>query len=133
MNRSPASRSLRAFLALAVTLLQVLGALHFSLVKHSYSAALGGVVHLHATSRAERAPNTRSHGEPKPALSSGVPSCVADLCQAANAPQSSAPQFESLSAGAALFGEVRLLSERAPQTRATLLRLLSAPKTSPPV
>ena len=134
MNRSPAFRSLRAFVALLVMSLQLLGALHFSLVKHSYSAALGGVVHVHAPSRVEQTPNLRIERERwrTTTLTNAAPSCIADLCQAANAPQSSAPQFEPLAAGSILFGDVRLLSERSRRTSESLLRLLSAPKTSPP-
>jgi hypothetical protein len=137
MNRLPAFKSLRAFVALVVTLLQLVGSLHFSLVRHSYSAALGGVVHVHAASlarsEARSAAPSKSRGAQAPSATSDTPTCAADLCSAANAPQSTAPNFESLDAGAIAFGDARLLSEH-PAPFAALRRvLLGAPKTSPPV
>ena len=135
MNRSPALASLRAFVALAVTLLQLLGALHFSLVQHSYSAALGGVVHVHtaplARAQAEAAPRLRGAGAPT--VTSGSPACSADRCAAADAPHSAPPEFAAWDAGAVRFGDARLLRERAARSFALRVVLLGAPKTSPPV
>jgi len=135
MTRSqPAlSPSLRAVLAAFVTLLQLLGALHFTLVKHSYSAALGGVVHVHGLARAEAKPHPGLRGERRPALTSGVPTCGTELCPLADAAQSSAPRFESLAAGKIAFGDAQLLSERKARSTRSLRLFLSAPKTSPPV
>lgn len=134
MNRSPAFKSLRALVALVVTLLQLVGALHFSLVRHTYSAALGGVVHVHTSrARPRSSPAERVRESQAPSATSGTPACSADKCAAANAPQSTAPHFESLDAGAVAFGGAALLSER-PASFAALRRvLLGAPKTSPPV
>ncbi|HYQ01287.1 MAG TPA: hypothetical protein VER96_21595 [Polyangiaceae bacterium] len=129
---TPLQQSLRALLGLVVIVLQVLGALHFTLVQHGYSAALGGVVHVHAAARAEQklpnrvAPRTAT-------LVADLPACSAELCPEGNAPQSSAPQFELLATGFVAFGEARLLSERAASSGKSLRVFLSAPKTSPPV
>ena len=123
---------MRVFLALLLTSLQVIGALHFSLVRHSYSAALGGVVHVHASAHAEAKP-AKVRGSQAPTATSDTPSCSADLCAAANVPHSVAPQFESRDAGAVAFGAARLLSERAACVAAPSRVLLGAPKTSPPV
>ena len=134
MNRSPAISSLRAFVAVLLAALQLLGALHFSLVQHSFSAALGGVVHVHASAvRADTKPASKARGPQAPSASSDTPSCGAELCSAANAPHSVAPQFESLDAGPVAFGAARLLSERAACSAPPSRVLLGAPKTSPPV
>lgn len=134
MNRSPAFQSLRAFLALLLTALQLMGALHFSLVRHGYSAALGGVVHVHASvARAETKPAAKVRGAQAPTATGETPSCGTEQCSAANAPHSVAPLFESLQAGAVAFGAARLLSEHAAHAAAPSRVLLGAPKTSPPV
>src|SRR4051812_6395185 len=98
MNCSPALKSLRALVALVVTLLQVISALHFSLVQHTYSAALGGVVHVHPASltRSEAArPDAQSREPRAPSVTGSTLSCLTDRCVAANAPQSVAPHFEA--------------------------------------
>ncbi|MEO6602538.1 MAG: hypothetical protein ABIQ16_21830 [Polyangiaceae bacterium] len=134
MNRSPAFKSLRALVALVVTLMQLVGALHFSLVRHSYSAELGGVVHVHASLARPTAKPPRSVPGPRaPSATSSTPSCNADVCAAANAPQSTAPHFEPLDAGAVAFGDPALLSERLAPFAVLRRVLLGAPKTSPPV
>jgi hypothetical protein len=135
MKCSPALKSLRAWLAWVVTLLQLVGALHFSLIRHSYSAALGGVVHLHAASSAksEMRVAPRAHPPLVPSATSGTPTCRADLCGAANIPHSVAPQFEAPDAGAVAFGEVRLLTGSREGSPAPRRVLRGAPKTSPPV
>ncbi|HEY0463264.1 MAG TPA: hypothetical protein VGC79_03600 [Polyangiaceae bacterium] len=129
----PDYRSLRAFLGLLVMALQVLGALHFTLVRHGYSAALGGVVHVHASARAEQRPRVKLAAARTTALSADTPSCGAELCPDGNAPASSAPRIELLAAGLIAFGDVRLLGERAAHSSDSLRLFLSAPKTSPPV
>ena len=120
-------------MGLLVIALQVVGALHFTLVRHGYSAALGGVVHVHALSRAEQRSPAKGIAPQTTALTSGVPACAAELCPDANAPQSAAPHIESLVAGVISFGDVRLLSQQSTSRRESLALLLSAPKTSPPV
>src|SRR4051812_5080832 len=99
MKRSSSDlQSLRAMLGLLLIALQIVGALHFTLVRHGYSAALGGVVPVPASAAAEK---TR----PKPAgprttgVASGFPACAAERCPDANAPHGSAPQIELLAAG----------------------------------
>ncbi|MES1173480.1 MAG: hypothetical protein ABUL62_04050 [Myxococcales bacterium] len=135
MNRLPALKSLGALVAQVVILLQVVGALHFSLVRHSYSAALGGVVHVHAASFAkpEARAVPRTHRSRAPSVTSDTPSCSTDLCAAANAPQSVAPHFDAPDVGAVVFGEARLLNEPRAASCASRRVLLGAPKTSPPV
>jgi hypothetical protein len=128
----PDYRSLRACLGLLVVVLQVVSAFHFTLVRHGYSAALGGVVHVHASARAEQSPRPKVAPPPATALSADLPSCGAELCPVGNAPVSPAPQIELLLAGSVAFGEARLLSERATRSSESLPVFLSAPKTSPP-
>lgn len=132
MNRAPALKLLPACVAWFVTLLQVVGALHFALVPHGYSAALGGVVHLHAAPRAQAPAVESGLAEPGPAVHADSASCLADRCPVADAPQSSPPRFALLAAGNVSFGEVRLLGERSTRVSDSLCLFLSAPKTSPP-
>jgi hypothetical protein len=118
--------------ALVVTLLQLVGALHFALVPHGYSAALGGLVHVHAAPRASEPRPAEAAQVHSPGLRTDSFSCLTDRCPVADAPHGSAPPSELLAAGNVAFGEARLLAEpaeRSPQTR----RVLGcAPKTSPP-
>jgi hypothetical protein len=130
---SPIPRSLKAALGLAVIVLQVLSALHFTLVRHGYSAALGGVVHVHASTRAARQAAPKLALPRSAAFVADTPACSTELCPDANAPQGAAPHFELLAAGSAAFGETRLLTERAACTSESRRVFLSAPKTSPPV
>jgi len=120
-------------LGLVVIVLQLLGALHFGLVRHGFSAALGGVVHVHAFSRSEARAQVKSAASRGPALTAAVPSCGAELCPVGSAQHGSAPRFEPLAAGVITFGEARLLGERAACASESRRVFLSAPKTSPPV
>jgi hypothetical protein len=141
MNRSQhAPKPLRALVAWLVTLLQVAGALHFSLVPHTFSAALGGVVHLHVHggSSAEASPRLSDRaasrpGSPGASLVADALSCTADLCPAADVPPCSLLASASLATGWVSFGEARLLGERAARSPESQRVFLSAPKTSPPV
>jgi hypothetical protein len=138
MNRSQhAPKPLRALVAWLVTLLQVAGALHFALVPHTFSAALGGVVHLHAGSSAEASPRLSDRGahpgSPGASLVADALSCTADLCPAADVPPCSLLASASLATGWVSFGEVRLLGERAARSPESQRVFFSAPKTSPPV
>jgi hypothetical protein len=128
----PDYKSVRALLGLALVVLQVVGALHFSLVRHGYSAVLGGVVHVHASARAQHGQKPTSAPQTS-ALTSDAPACAAELCPVGNAPHGSAPRIELLAAGVIAFGEARLLTERAARSSESLRVFLSAPKTSPPV
>jgi len=130
---SPVYRSLRAWLGLSVIVLQVVGALHFTLVRHGYSAALGGVVHVHGAAQAGQARHATSLNRRTTAATSDVPPCAAERCPDANAPPSFAPRIELFAAGVIAFGEARLLSERATCSSESSRVFLSAPKTSPPV
>jgi hypothetical protein len=125
-------QSLRALFGLSVIVLQLLGALHFALVRHGYSAALGGVVHVHASARAEQAPRTKNALSRTTAIAADTPACGADLCPDANAPHGFAPRLEQLAAGMIAFGEARLLCKRAACSSESQRVFLSAPKTSPP-
>jgi hypothetical protein len=140
MNRSQhAPKPLRAFVAWLVTLLQVAGALHFVLVPHAFSAALGGVVHVRAVvsaqTRTQSAERTQpaSHEAHGTSLVAAALSCTADLCPTADVPPSSLLGSASLATGWVSFGEVRLLGERAACSLEAQRVFLSAPKTSPPV
>ena len=129
MTRLPGFSSVRACVAWFVTLLQVVGALHFALVPHGYSAALGGVVHVHSVS----ASAVRRVAERGPALRAATATCISERCPVADAPQSSPPCFDLQATGSVEFGEARLLGERAARVPESLRLFLSAPKTSPPV
>ena len=128
----PDYQSMRALFGLAVIVLQVVGALHFTLVRHDYSAALGGVVHVHAFTRAEQKAQTKSATQTM-ALSADTPSCTAELCPVGNAQHGAPVQFELLASGMIAFGEARLLCKRAACSSQSQRVLSSAPKTSPPV
>jgi hypothetical protein len=140
MDRSQhAPKPFRAFVAWLVTLLQIAGALHFALVPHAFSVALGGVVHVHAVTRphaaaprTERAasPNHESGGA---SLVAALLSCAVDLCPTADVPASSLLGSASAATGWVSFGNVRLLGERAACSPEAQRVFLSAPKTSPPV
>jgi hypothetical protein len=133
MKRSPLARSLQAVLGLLVIALQVLSALHFTLVRHGYSAALGGVVHVHSSARATQKDPPKVAQARTVALVADVPACSAELCPDGNAPQGAAPRFELVATGSVAFGDVRLLGERAACASNARRVFLSAPKTSPPV
>jgi hypothetical protein len=126
-------RPLQAALGLAVIVLQVLSALHFTLVRHGYSSALGGVVHVHASTRAAQKATPKFTPTGTVSLVADTPACSAELCPDGNAPQGAAPHFELLPAGTVAFGQARLLTEPAALTTESRRVFLSAPKTSPPV
>jgi len=128
----PDYQSARALFGLAVIVLQVVGALHFTLVRHGYSAALGGVVHVHAFARSEQQKPQAKSVTQTTALTSDAPACAAELCPVGNAQHGSVPQFELLAAGVVAFGEARLLCERAACSSQSQRVFSSAPKTSPP-
>lgn len=119
----------RALVAFAVALLQLVSVLHFTLVPHTFSAALGGVVHVHGGARAsaepKRAPRT-------PAIAQSSVSCAVDVCPYADAPGGSLPCDPPSVSGAVAFGEARLLAKAEARSASTRRVFLSAPKTSPP-
>jgi hypothetical protein len=131
--RGRAFLSLRALVAFLVALLQLTSALHFTLVPHTFSAALGGVVHVHGDSPARAEPRLFTRHAHSPTLVAAALSCVTDLCPFADAPHGSVPCAAATVSGTAAFGAPSLLGEaeaRSPNTRRVFL---SAPKTSPPV
>ena len=136
MTRSQAAnsplRALPAFVAWLVTLLQVLGALHFALVPHTFSAALGGVIHVHVEGqpRVSAAQHTAAHAA---ALSSEAASCSVDACPVADAPAGSVLPSAAAAMGWVSFGDVSLLGDSAAQGAVCRRIFLRAPKTSPPV
>ncbi|HEY5374496.1 MAG TPA: hypothetical protein VIK01_12480 [Polyangiaceae bacterium] len=131
MNRSQhAPKTLRAFVAWLVTLLQIVGALHFALVPHTFSAALGGVVHVHAAAGAQPSANRESRIA---SLVAGALSCTSDLCPTADVPPSSLLGGAAIATGWVRFGAACLLGERAACSPESQRVFLSAPKTSPPV
>jgi len=129
----PDYKSVRALLGLAVLVLQVVAALHFSLVRHGYSATLGGIVHVHGLAQTEQRAEAKSAALRTTSLAADVPSCSAELCPVGNAQHGSAPQFELLATGVIAFGEARLLCKRRACSSAAQRVFLGAPKTSPPV
>ena len=131
MNRAPAFKLLPACVAWFVTFLQVLGTLHFALVPHGYSAALGGVVHLHSAPRVSVANAVRTP-QPGPAVDADSASCLADRCLVADVPQHSPPRFALSLSGVVSFGQVRLLGGDTACVSEARRLFLSAPKTSPP-
>ena len=139
MSRSQhAPKPLRAFVAWLVTLLQVVGALHFALVPHTFSAALGGVVHVHGGASAEARSRLAGRGASQLGLASATLiadtlACTADLCPAADVPPCSLLAGAPLATGWVSFGEARLLGERAAHSPESQRVFFSAPKTSPPV
>jgi len=112
-----------------VTWLQLVSALHFTLVPHTFSAALGGVVHMHAEARAKEAPRRASR---TPVARASTLACSVDVCPYANAPSSSPPCDPPEPSGAVTFGEARLLAKAEARAADTRRVFLSAPKTSPP-
>lgn len=134
MTRSQPTLSSRARACVAwfVAFLQLVGALHFALVRHGYSAALGGVVHVHLLSAGTEATPTPASGEATPALSADIPTCGRELCPVATAPHGALPQVELPLAGTVAFGEATLLAERAARSSDSRRLFFRAPKTSPP-
>jgi hypothetical protein len=128
--------SLRALGALLVVFLQLSSALHFTLVPHSYSAALGGLVHVHGEAAAQphaRVFGAEAYGQHAQTLVAGTLSCGADRCPFADAPHISVPQFASSVSGVASFGAARSLSAAEARSPSARRVFSTAPKTSPPV
>ena len=128
----PALRPLRALVAFLIALLQLASALHFTLVPHTFSAALGGVVHVHEDSGARLQPRALArHAQSQ--LDPGAPACAQELCPFADAPHSSLPSVAATVCGTARFGAPGLLGEADARSADTGRVFASAPKTSPPV
>ena len=123
---------LRALVAAAIAVLQLASALHFTLVPHTFSAALGGVVHVHGiSSKARSAP--RPHTLHAPAIVADALSCAVDRCPFADAPHGSPPLVAATVSGVAEFGAPGLLTEQEARSANARRVFSSAPKTSPPV
>jgi hypothetical protein len=124
---------LRALLAFLVALLQLTSALHFTLVPHTFSLALGGVVHEHGdagTSAQRSAPTLHGHAQ---TLVAGASSCALDRCPFADAPHGSPPFLASTVSGVARFGAPALLAAAEARSPSARRVFLSAPQTSPPI
>lgn len=130
---APRVRRSRALVALCVVLLQLVTALHFSLIPHGFNAGLSGFVHVHAVPAAfahELGPERRAAS--RPAVTVGSVSCTKDSCPLGFAGPSSVLLGSSQATG--LVG-LALAALRAPESRYFKERsrvLLAAPKTSPP-
>jgi len=125
---------LRALLALSIALLQIIGALHFWLVPHAFSAALGGVVHVHAAPSSETRALSSGHATAGSGSSiiAGAPGCSTDSCPFADAPAGT-PLAENPGAAAEVsFGQPVLLAAASGSARPRARVLSNAPKTSPP-
>jgi hypothetical protein len=123
---------LRALVAFLIALLQLASALHFTLVPHTFSAALGGVVHVHDGAAARFQPgaparNTRAE------MVSGAPTCSMELCPFADAPHGTLQVGMATLSGLARFGSSGMLTEGDAREASSRHVLSSAPKTSPPV
>ncbi|HEY4103473.1 MAG TPA: hypothetical protein VGM44_06260 [Polyangiaceae bacterium] len=133
MNAATSARFSRALVGFLLVFLQLASALHFTLVRHTFSAALGGVVHVHGETRrepAQRVSIQRSHARE---LTNASASCLIDICPYADAAHGSLPETASRLSGVAHFGEPRLLGAAEAESPRSRRMLQSAPKTSPPV
>jgi hypothetical protein len=133
MTRSPAKSPLLALVVWLVALLQLVSALHFVLVPHTFSAAHGGIVHVHSASRPTAEPRASVQAPRVVALIADAATCSADLCPTADVPPSSLLHSAANATGWAAYGGARLLCERAARSAESQRVFLSAPKTSPPV
>ncbi|HEY0466546.1 MAG TPA: hypothetical protein VGC79_20195 [Polyangiaceae bacterium] len=126
----------RASVALCLVLLQLLGALHFTLVPHGFGAGLNGLVHLHRAFAAKPAPGLESAAtrpaQNRPTLVAGSPACAPEACpfgftgpSSRIVPASELCALIWLPVASESVSSARLVVDR---SRA----LLSAPKTSPP-
>jgi hypothetical protein len=131
--RARAFLGLRALVALLIALLQLTTALHFTLVPHTFSAALGGVVHVHGKAGLRTELPAATRGGRSQALVADALSCALDVCPFADAAHGSLPCAAATVSGAVAFGAPGLLSEAAARSPRTRRVFLSAPKTSPPV
>jgi hypothetical protein len=130
-------RLLASLVALCLVLLQLVNALHFTLVPHGFGAGLGGLVHLHraVAGQSEHALTSGATQQTpdRPALVSGVASCAPEACPLGFTGPPSAPV--SPSQLCALIW-LPTSSDYEARDRVVLDRsraLLCAPKTSPPL
>lgn len=126
-----ARAGLRVALALSIALLQLVSALHFWLVPHAFSAALGGVVHVDGVSSARSPARARSDAER--GFTVGSRACASDLCPFADAPAGTPLVAAAAAAEPLPFGQVALPRRTDDELTTPLRILLEAPKTSPPV
>ena len=127
---------LRALVAFLVASLQLSSALHFTLVPHTFSAALGGVVHVHGVGtrgRARAEPPAIARAAQPTVITTDALSCAVDRCPFADAPHASPACLAARVSGVAAFGAPALLNEAVARSPNTGRVFPSAPKTSPPV
>jgi len=129
-------RLLASVVALCLVLLQLVNALHFTLVPHGFGAGLRGLVHLHRTLAGPREHALKSaatqQAPNRPTLVSGIATCAPEACPLGfSGPPSTPVPPSQLSA----LIWLPAVSELVSCTRTVLDRsraLLNAPKTSPP-
>lgn len=134
-DRLASFSSQRALVALVVTVLQLVSVFHLALVPHAYSMAGGGLVHVHRAPRLVP-DGTAAHADDKArraTVECGSASSVTEQCPLADAPHGSPASLSCLASGSIVFGASQRLMEAALPRSEPLLRLLRAPKTSPPV
>lgn len=125
-----------ALLALCLVALQLVTALHFALVPHSFSAGLNGFVHVHGVHAQPSQPDSRSaRARRASALVASGASCSSEACPIGFAGHHALLLIDRSPADLLAFGLERH-SERDPSVGFATARnrvLLGAPKTSPPV
>ncbi|HTA90698.1 MAG TPA: hypothetical protein VK745_14005 [Polyangiaceae bacterium] len=126
-------------LALCLVALQLVTALHFALVPHSFSAGLNGFVHVHGAraqaSQADSRLELTRRASAAPALVASGASCSSESCPIGFAGQHALLLADSGPVSLLAFGLDRH-SLRNPSAKYFAARnrvLLGAPKTSPPV
>jgi hypothetical protein len=129
-------RLLASVVALCLVLLQLVTALHFTLIPHGFGAGLGGLVHLHralAGQREHAAKSGASQQTPhRHTLVSGIAACAPEACPLGFSGPASTPVRPSQ-----LCSLIWLPAAREQGSRNLVVfdrdrALLSAPKTSPP-
>lgn len=129
-------RPLASILALCLVLLQLVTALHFSLVPHGLNARLTGLVHLHRALSAEsgralervateQAPN-------RPTLVAGIAACAPEECPLGFSGHSARPVSPSQLSSLIWLPQASELVAREQVASDRSWALLTAPKTSPP-
>jgi len=130
--RPPAS-----ILALCLVLLQLVTALHFSLVPHGFGAGSGGLVHLHRARSAEprrTVEDAATQRAPvRPTLVAGSAACAPDECSLGFSGHTFRTPSPSRLSSLIWLPKAGQLSARADIVRGRNRALLSAPKTSPPL
>jgi hypothetical protein len=122
--------------ALCLVLLQLVSALHFSLVPHRFGSGLRGLVHFHRAQAAEpgvaRASRATQPARNRQALVSDIAACAPDACPLGFTGALSRPVPSSQLSSLIWLPAAREHSSRKRINSDRARALLSAPKTSPP-